>query len=104
MCICKIPDLGATAPKPGATFAQTEKSLSESPEGRGGKRGNLLHDPEIIRRGGTKSGWLLCYGQARQLGLSPSQQPAVKVSFKDAHDNEYWAVYPPKFETDFFND
>jgi hypothetical protein len=65
--------------------------------------GNLLHDPEVVKRGGRKEGWILCHGPKARLGLMTGQRPAVKVSFKDVHDNEYSAIHPPNFKINFFN-
>jgi hypothetical protein len=60
--------------------------------------GNLLNDREIIRRGGTKEGWLLYEGPKDRLGLAMGQTPVVEVSFKDVHDREYHVVSRPGFE------
>jgi hypothetical protein len=54
--------------------------------------GNLLHDHEIIRRGGMKEGWLLCEGERSHMGLTEAQTAVVEVSFGDVHDNEYHFV------------
>jgi hypothetical protein len=97
--------LRVVPPQPAGPYIQDEKGwLSESQMGYPDAVGrNLLHDPEIIKRGGRKEGWLLCRGPQKNLGLAPGQRPAVMVSFKDVHDNEYSVVYPPNFKADFFD-
>lgn len=96
--------LRVVPPHPGTPFVQTVKGLSETQEGRGGKvGGNLLHDVEVIGRGGRKEGWLLCHGPKTRLGLTTGQMPAVKVSFKDVHDHEYSAIFPPAFRHELFD-
>jgi hypothetical protein len=98
--------LKVVPPQPAGPFIQTDKGLlSESQQGRGGVMGgNLLHDREIIARGGGKEGWLLCHGPKNRIGLTTGQRPRVKVSFKDVHDKEWFAVDPPHCDVDaFFN-
>jgi hypothetical protein len=86
-------------PQPASPFIQTEKGLSEWFQGHdGAMHGNLLHDREIIKRGGEKRGWLLCEGPEARFGLSSRQRAAVKVFFKHVHDNEYSVVDPPGFD------
>jgi hypothetical protein len=89
--------LKVVPPQPAPPFIQTEKGqLSDSQQGHDGRMGgNLLHDREIIKRGGGKGGWLLCRGPKDQMGLSTGQRPAVKVSFMDVHNNEYSVIDPP---------
>ena len=65
--------------------------------------GNLLHDHEIIRRGGTKEGWLLCDGERSQMGLTETQTTVVEVSLRDVHDNEYHFVSRPGFDEQMAN-
>lgn len=84
-------------PQPAGPFILTERGLSEWWLGHDGEKGNLLHDREIIKRGGEKKGWLLCEGSEARFGLSSKQRAAVKVFFKDVHDNEYSVVDPPGF-------
>jgi hypothetical protein len=96
--------LRVVPPHPGTPFVQKVQGLSETQEGRGSKMGgNLLHDVEVIGRGGRKEGWLLCHGPKTQLGLTTGQTAAVKVSFKDVHDNEYSAIFPPAFRHELFD-
>jgi hypothetical protein len=76
-----------------------ETHLSASLEGRGGvSGGNLLHDREIIRRGGTKEGWLVQEGQKGVLGLNTGQTPVVEVSFQDVHNKVYRVISRQGFE------
>jgi hypothetical protein len=86
-------------PHPPNPFIRTENGLSEAQQGpRHILGGNLVHDREVIRRGGVKEGWLLCEGEASRMGLSKGQMPVVEVSFQDVHDNEYHFVSRPGFE------
>jgi hypothetical protein len=96
--------LKVVPPQPAGPFIQTDKGLlSETQRGRNDVvGGNLLHDLEIIRRGGVKEGWLLCHGPKDRMGLTTGQQPAVKVCFKDVHEKEWLAVDPPNFNVDAF--
>jgi hypothetical protein len=96
--------LRVVPPQPATPFVQTDKGLlSDSRQGHDYElRGNLLHDREIIKRGSGKEGWLLCRGPKKDLGLTTGQRPAVMVSFKDVHDNEYSIIDPPNFNADFF--
>lgn len=89
-------------PQPATPFIRTETGLSESQQGPGDNfGGNLLHDHEIIRRGGTKEGWLLCEGE--RMGLTETQTAVVEVSFRDVHNNEYHFVSRPGFQEQMAN-
>jgi hypothetical protein len=92
-------------PQPAGPYIQDEKGwLSELQMGHRGAVGhNLLHDREIIERGGRKEGWLLCRGLQKNMGLTVGQRPALMVSFKDVHDNTYSVIDPPNFKADFFD-
>lgn len=98
-------ELRVVPPQPAGPYVQHEKGwLSDLKMGyRNAVGSNLLHDREIIRRGGRKEGWLLCRGPQLGMGLSVGQRPAVMVSFKDVHDNEYSVKDPPDFKSDFFD-
>jgi hypothetical protein len=44
----------------------------------------------------------MCRAEKNRIGLTTNQSAAVKVMFKDVHNNVYSAVYPPNFKSDFF--
>ena len=70
--------LKVVPPHPGTPFIQTDKGLSDSQEGHGGRiGGNLLHNSDVVKRGGIMEGWLLCHGPKAHLGLTTGQGPAV---------------------------
>lgn len=85
---------------PSATpYLEDERSLNAAQRGPHNlMSGNLVNDREIIRRGGTKEGWLLCEGPKDRLSLAMGQTPVVEVSFQDVHDREYHFVSQPGFE------
>jgi hypothetical protein len=86
-------------PPPATPHIQDGKSLNAAQRGPHNlMSGNLLNDREIIRRGGTKEGWLLYEGPKDRLGITMGQMPVVEVSFKDVHGREYHVVSRPGFE------
>ena len=86
---------------PSATpYLEDERSLNAAQRGPHNlTSGNLLNDREIIRRGGTKEGWLLYEGPKDRLSLAMGQTPVVEVSFKDVHDREYHVISRPGFRS-----
>lgn len=90
-------------PFPGTPSILTagEGGLVDSPDA---DEHNLLHDPEIIKRGGLREGCLLYKGDGKRLGLKPGQRPFVKVSFRDIHGRMFSVTDPPGVKVDFFSD
>jgi hypothetical protein len=91
-------------PYPGTPSQWTEDHLNvfqDNPWLNAGQ--NLLNDSEVISRGGSKKGWLMCHAEKSRIGLTTGQSAAVKVTFKDVHNNEYSVVFPPNFKSDFSN-
>jgi hypothetical protein len=84
---------------PHVRFIFTEEGLTESNEDFAGRSGgNLLHDENVIVKGGKKSGWLLYHGPKNRIGnLTTGQTAAVRVWFYDVNGAEYSAQYPRAF-------
>lgn len=95
--------LRVVPPQPATPFILTEQNLSVWADiGRRAQGGNRLHDPEIIKRGGRKEGWLHFFGPQARYGFTTGQSIAVEVSFKDVHGNKYSVVNLPNWDMEPF--